>query len=127
MRIPALILAVTAGTLLSSSVSAQEDRSQPFKQESKQFADKTTKLQQERIATLKRMTEVETDLLRIGKTPPEAVLEARVLLGEAELDAAQHEADRLIALQGLVEVLKELEETAKARKAAAEVSEAAIL
>jgi membrane fusion protein (multidrug efflux system) len=50
-----------------------------------------------------------------------------VLLSEAELDAAEKEADRVAALKSLVEVLQELEETAKARKANAEGSEAPVL
>jgi len=121
MRILALIVIVAAGTFLPSA-RAQDKGNQALKS-----ADKVKELQQERIATLKAMADVETALLKTGKTSPEAVLEARVLLGEAELDAAEKESDRITVLKNLVDVLKELEQTAKARKNAAEGTEAAVL
>jgi membrane fusion protein, multidrug efflux system len=127
MRIPALILAVAAGTLLFALASAQDGGSQSSKQETRQSADKVKELQKERIATLKAMTDVETRLHQNGKASPEAVLEARVLVCEAELDAAEKESDRITVLRNLVEVLKEHEEVAKARKKSAEGTEVSVL
>jgi membrane fusion protein (multidrug efflux system) len=127
MRVFALILVVAAGTLLLTSGSAQDGGSQPGKQEGQKPADKVAELQRERIATLKTMAEVEASLYKSGKTAPDAALEARVLVCEAEFDAAEQGADRVTALKGLIAVLTELEETAKASKVAAEGTEAAVL
>jgi hypothetical protein len=124
MRIHALILAVAAGTLLLAAAGAQDGGSQPSKQAA---AGRVKELQQERIATLKAMVEVQTALHKIAKASPEDVLEARGLVCEAELDAAEKESDRIAILKNLVEVLKDLEETAKARKRSAEGTEAAVL
>jgi membrane fusion protein (multidrug efflux system) len=127
MRLPALILAVAAGTLLSVPVRAQDGEGQSSKQETRQSADKVKELLRERIATLKAMTDMETVLHKNGNGPPEAALEARVLVCGAELDAAEKESDRITVLKSLVEVLKKYEEVAKARKKSAEGTEAAVL
>ena len=127
MGIRTLILAATAGALLLAPASAQDDESQSVKQEVQKSADKVKELQQERIATLKTIVEMETALHKMGSASPESVLEARMLVCEAELDAAENESDRITILKNLVQVLKDLEESAKARKKAAEGTEAAVL
>jgi len=124
MRIHALILAVVAVTFLFVPVSAQDGEG---KQEFQKSADKVKELQQERISALKAVAEMETLLHKSGKAPPEAALEAKVLVAEAELDAAEKELDRIAILKRLVKALQQLEETARARKAAAEASEVPIL
>lgn len=124
MRIVALLLTVATGTLLMAPASAEDT---PGEQENRKSADKVNELQRERVATLKTLAEVETSLLKIGRTSPETVLEARALVCEAELDVAEKASDRITALKSLVEVLKELEGTAKARQAAAEASAAPML
>lgn len=124
MRIQALLLAVVAGAILLTLARAQDGESPRGKQET---SDKVKALQQERIATLKTMAEVETALHSIGHASPEEVLEARVLVGEAELDAAETGPDRITCLKNLVEVLKELEETANGRKNSAEGTETPVL
>lgn len=127
MRICALILALAAGTLLSAPASARDSETQSSKQVPQQSADKVKELQKERIATLKTVAEMETWLHKKGMASPEAVVEARVLVCEAELIAAEKDSDRITLLQNLVEVLKEHEELAKARKMAAEGTEVSVL
>lgn len=124
MRIVALILTVVAGVFPLALVSAEESGSKPGVEKS---ADRIKQIEQERIATLKAAAETAAALHEIGQAPTEEVLEAMVLVHEAELDAVEKEADRIAGLQGLVKVLRELEETAKARKAAARGTEAAAL
>lgn len=124
MRIYALILSVVAGTFLLAPARAQDGGSKPGKQEA---SSKVKELQQERIATLKTMTEMVSALHKIGKASPDELLEAKVLVCEAELDAAEKESDRITVLKSLVEALKDLEEIAKSRKRAAEGTEAAVL
>ena len=126
MRTPAFILAVVS-TFLVTSAGAQDGRVQPGKDEVRQSTAKVKELQQERIAALKNVAEMQLSLSTVGKATPEGVLEAKVLVWEAELDAAEKESDRRTCLKNLVEVLKELEETAKARKRNAEGTEVGVL
>lgn len=88
---------------------------------------KVRALHQERIASLKSVVEIETRLNEIGKAPPEAVLDAKVAVHEAEAAAAETQTDRIAALQQLVTALKDCEEAAKARKLAARDTESAVL
>src|SRR5690349_8651566 len=103
MRIASLILAVAACTLLLLSTGAQEGK--PESQKPVDKANKVEQLQQERIAALKTVVEVETELYKSGNASPEAVQEARIVVCEAEVDAAENEADRVAALKSLVELL----------------------
>lgn len=90
-------------------------------------ADKVKDLQKERIATLKALAEVTTKLAVNGRAPLEEALEARLLLLEAEADAAEKEADRITLYTGCVDTLKEYEKLADARKQAALGTEATVL
>jgi membrane fusion protein (multidrug efflux system) len=127
MRIPALILALASGTLLLVPSRAQDGKPPSSKQETRQASDKVKELQKERIVTLKSMAEIETLLHKNGKASSEAALEAKVLVCDAELDAAEKEPDRITVLKSLVKVLKEYEEITKARKVSAEGTEVAVL
>jgi len=69
---------------------------------------------------------VETELYKSGNASPEAVQEARIVVCEAEVDAAENEADRVAALKSLVELLTQREETAKSRKEQARATDADI-
>lgn len=127
MRIWALIVAVLAVVFLSAPASAQDAGSPPGKPAVRQIAGKIGELQKLRIVTLKALVDTETALYSIGKTSPEAVLEAKVLLHEAELAAAEKDSDRIGILQSLVDARTQQEETAKARKRNAEATEAPVL
>ncbi len=127
MRVSAGIVVVVAGVVLIAAASAQEKEAKRGKQERAKPADRVKELQQERVASLKMLVEIEASLLKTAKTTPEAVLEAKVSVCEAELEAAENDTDRIAVLKSLVDVLKELEETAKARKAAAEATEVPVL
>src|SRR5262249_23031040 len=109
MRMPALILTVVAATLLTAPASAQDRVNLPRKEQIQKSAKKVKELQKERIATLKAMADINTRLFQSGRAPFEAALEARVLLFEAELDAAEQESDRITLYKNLVDVLKEYE------------------
>lgn len=127
MRVSAGIVIVVAGMVLIAAASAQEKEAKRGKQESAKPTDRVKELQQERVANLKTLVEMEAALLKTAKTTPEAVLEAKVSVCEAELEAAENDTDRIVVLKSFVDVLKELEETAKARKAAAEATEVPVL
>jgi len=127
MRILALIVAVAAGTLLMASASPKDPENPPSKAEAQKSTDKVRALQKDRINTLKAVADLETRLYQSGKASPEAMLEARVLVCDAELDAAEKESDRITVLKSLVAELKEYEELARARKESAKGTEVAIL
>jgi hypothetical protein len=127
MGIRGLIVAVAAGILFIASAGARDGESPPSQTNFQKSNDKIKQLQKERIATLKMTVDVETHLFQIGKSSHEAVLEAKVLVCEAELDAAEKPSDRITALKSLVDVLKDCEELAKVRKNNAEGTEAGVL
>lgn len=127
MQVTARIVVVLAGMVLIAAASAQEKETKRSNQESAKPVDRAKELQKERVAILKTLVEVETSLLKNAKTTPEAMLEAKLSVCEAEFESAVQDADRIAALKGLVDVLKHLEETAKSRKAAAETTEVPVL
>jgi membrane fusion protein (multidrug efflux system) len=127
MRGLALILSVAAAVLLMLPASAQDNGEASSAEETEKSTDKVKELRRERIAALQAMAEIETSLYQKGKTSLEEVQEAKVLVCEAELDAAEKESDRIALLQNLVEVLKQYEELAKVRKQTARGTEAAVL
>jgi hypothetical protein len=127
MGIRGLIVAVAAGILFIASAGARDGESTPSQTNIQKSNDKIKQLQKERVATLKMAVDVETHLFQIGKSSQEAVLEAKVLVCEAELDAAEKKSDRITALKSLVDVLKEYEELAKVRTNIAEGTEVGVL
>lgn len=129
MRIPKLVVVVALSSYLIVAAITPERGSSAVAADAAphKFSAKVRELHQERIATLKMVVEMETRLSEIGKATPEAVLEAKVQVYEAEAAAAETPSDRIAALQRLVEVLQDCEAAAQARKAAARDTEAAVL
>jgi membrane fusion protein (multidrug efflux system) len=127
MRMPALILTVVAATLLMAVASAQDRVNLSRKEEIQKSAKKVKELQKERIATLKAMADLNARLFQSGRVSFEAALEARVMVFEAELGAAEKESDRVTLYKNLVDVLKEHEEVAKQRVKTARGTEASVL
>lgn len=119
MRISALILVAVIGTLLLFSAHAEEKNDAA--------ADRIQDLQRERISALKTMAEMQIRLFEIGKSSAGDVAEARVLVCEAELQVAANRSERIAALKKLVAVLKECENLAQARMAAAQDPESVVL
>ena len=127
MRRPALILTVMAATLLIAPASPQDGVHPSREDQTEESARKIKGLQKERIATLKEMADLNTRLFQSGHASFEAALEARVLVFEAELDAAEKESDRITLYKNLVDVLKGYEELANQRVKAARGTEASVL
>ena len=129
MRIPKLVVVVALSTYLIVAASTPERGSPAAAADvvSHKFSAKVRELHQERIATLKMVVEIETRLSEIGKASPEAILDAKVQVYEAEAAAAETPLDRITALQRLVDVLRECEAAAQARKSAARDTEASVL
>jgi len=115
MRMPALILIVMAATLPMAPASSQDKGNPPRKDQTDESAKKVKELQKERIATLKQLVDQLTTQYRNNRVSFEEVLEATLLVLKAELDAAEKEADRITVYKNTVDVLKQYEETAKAR------------
>lgn len=95
MRMFAPILTVLFSTLLMASASAQAKENLPGKEAIQKSSPKVKELQKERIAALKTMAELNTLLFQKGHASLDAALEARVLVFEAELEAAEKESDRI--------------------------------
>jgi membrane fusion protein (multidrug efflux system) len=126
MRTPALILAVVAATLLTAPASPQDRVNLSRKEQREKSARKVKDLQKERIATLKALADLNTRLFQRGRASFEAVLEARVRIFEAELDAAEKESDRITLYKNFVDVLKEYEEVANQRVKTGQGTEASV-
>jgi len=127
MRTPALILTVVAATLLLTPAGAHDRENLARKEQVQKPTKKVMELQKERIATLKAMADVNTKLFQTGRGSFEALLEARVLLFEAELDAADKESDRITLYKNLVDVLKGFEEVANQKVKTGRGTEATVL
>lgn len=127
MRKIALILTVVAVAVLTAPASPQDGESLAREQQIQKSAKKVTELQKERIATLKALADISTKLFQSGSGSFEAALEAKVLVFEAELDAAEKDPERLTLCKHLVDALKECEELAKERVKTARGTEAAVL
>ena len=115
MRMPALILTVMAATLLIAPASPQGRVNPPRKDKTEESAKKVKELQKERIATLKQMVDVISQLQGRGIVSPEEAYEARLLVLNAELDAAEKESDRITLYKNIVDELKKFENLAEAR------------
>ena len=84
-----------------------QDRVKPSpKERVEESAKKVKELQKERIATLKQMVDVNSRLQERGIASFEEVAEAKLLLLNAELDAAEKESSRITIYKSIVDVLK---------------------
>ncbi len=127
MRKPALILAVLAATLLMAPASPQ-DRVKPSpKERIEESVRKVKELQKDRIATLKQMVDLDSQLQGRGVVPFDEVVEARLLLLNAELDAAEKESDRVALYKNIVDELKKYETFAERRVKLAQVATVSVL
>jgi outer membrane protein TolC len=112
---PALILTIIAATMLIAPASPQDKVNPSRKERIEESAKKIKELQKERIATLKEMADAIAKLYQSGLVPEEEVLEARLLVHKAELDAAEKESDRITLYKNIVDELKQFETIADQR------------
>jgi hypothetical protein len=127
MRMPSLILTVLAAALLMAPAIPQ-DRVKPSpKERVEESAKKVKELQKERIATLKQMVDADIRLEGRGIIPFDEVVEARLLLLNAELDAAEKESDRVTLYKNIVDELKKYETYAERRVKLAQVATVSVL
>ena len=113
MRKPALVLAVMAATLLTAPASPQDKVNPPRKDKTEESAKKIKEIQRERIATLKQLVDVYSRRRERRQASFEEVAEARLLLLNAELDAAEKGSSRITLYKSIVDVLKEGEKFAE--------------
>jgi outer membrane protein TolC len=92
-----------------------------------QSAKKIKGLQKERIAVLKEMADQTSELFKHGQVPFDAALDARLLVFEAELDAAEKEADRMTLYKNIVDTLQQYEKVADGRVKAGQGTQASLL
>jgi len=124
MRMPALI--VLAATLLVAPAIPQDKANLP-KGQAEESAKKIKELQKERIATLKEVVDHSFTMFKNAQVSYEEVLEAQILLLNAELDATEKESDRIALYKKSLEALKSYEDVAKARAEAARGTATAVL
>jgi outer membrane protein TolC len=115
MRVSALLLTVAAATVLAAPAHARDRVNLPLKEPAEESAKKIKELQKERIATLKELVDVLTKLAQNGRVEIGEALEARLLLLNAELGAAEKGADCIALYKKAIDALKEYEELADAR------------
>jgi membrane fusion protein (multidrug efflux system) len=127
VRMPALLLTALVLALLIAPAHGQDGPPAAGGGAAQPPSAKTKELQKERIAVLKTLVTLQDKLFQSGRGPFDSVLQARTQLFEAELDAAESQADRLTLCQNLVDTLKAYETTASERVKAARETEAAVL
>lgn len=90
-------------------------------------AKKVKELRKERIAILKELVDQATRAFQSARASYEEVLEAQMLLLQAELDAAEKESERIAIYQMAIDALKQSEKLAAARVQAGRGTQAAVL
>lgn len=126
MRTSALIPSVMA-MLLIAPAGAQDQANPPPSQQRPESATKVKGLQAERLAILNSLTEQLGKLYESGQVEVDEVIEARVQLFQAGLDAAETQSDRLTLYKNIVKELKRYEEIAQARMEAGQGLATAVL
>ncbi len=114
MKLMGLVLTVVSCGLLIAVGNSQDAAVNAQKEQQIETAKRVKELRATRIATLKSMTELVTRRYQNAMTSADELYEAKLLLLNAEVDAAETDSDRMKLLQGIVEVMKEYEETAEA-------------
>src|SRR5579884_2355593 len=104
METRVLILTDLAATLLTAPASPQDKDNPAHENRIKGSAKKIKELQKEQIGTLKEMTDQATVQFQNARISYEPVIEARLLLLKAELDAVDKEADRITILKNFVDL-----------------------
>ncbi len=127
MRMPALILTVMAATLLVGPARPQDNVKPPRKEPTPESAKKVKELRKERVAVLKELTDQLTQLYQRARVEIDVLLEARVQLVQAEVDAAEKLSDRLAFYKNLVEELRQYEKIAQGRAEAGRGAMTAVL
>jgi len=111
-------------------VAGPQDKARPDpkdKERAEESAKKVKELQKERIAALKEVVQLAGHLYQSGRAEYAEVLDARLLLLEAELDAAEKESDRVALYEKAIAALKEYEKWATARVEGGRGTQAAVL
>jgi membrane fusion protein (multidrug efflux system) len=127
MRLPIVMLAVVAVIVSIALATAQDSADAPRQPQAPERAKTVEELRQERIAALQQLTEQLTQLYQNARVQIDSLLEARVQLYEAQLDAAQKPSDRHALAKNLVKELKQYEQIAQGRVAAARATTADVL
>jgi hypothetical protein len=140
MRMPSRILTVLAATLLMAPANPQDkvnkaleelpppEGLRPVKKQIEEPVKTVKELQKERITTLKQLADITNQMFQRGNVRSfEEVLEARLLVLEAELDAAEKESDRITLYKNIVDVLKEYETIADRMVKIAKGTQATVL
>ena len=112
MKMPAIVLIGLTATLFLTAAGSQE-KIDSRRAEIDELVKKTTVLQGERIATLRDVLDMSVHLAAKGRAEVTEVLEARMALLRAELDAAEKNSDRIAYCKKALESLKEDEQLAK--------------
>lgn len=106
---------------------AKDDKEPSRKEQIEESAKKIKELQKERIATLKEMADQATHLYQSGRVSFEPVLEARLQLLKAELDAAEKESERITLHKKFVDAMKDYETWTEERVKSARGTAATVL
>jgi septum formation topological specificity factor MinE len=114
LRIKARRLEIETTILSGAPISPQDKKNPPVKEQGDASAQKIKELRKERIATLKKLVDQVASDFKSTKGSYEKVLDAQLLLLQAELDAAEKEAERIALYGKVIDVLKKHEELAKA-------------
>ncbi|HXD88024.1 MAG TPA: hypothetical protein VN641_16170 [Urbifossiella sp.] len=127
MRIPMPILVVMVAALLVSPASPHEGAASLTMEQTDDSIKKVKELKKERIAVLREMSDLLAKLFVAGRVPYGELGEGRRLLTEAEVEAANTDAERVELYKKLVAALKQDESLAETRYKAGRDTHATIL
>jgi hypothetical protein len=130
MKMPALILVAAAASLSAAPASPKDGASPPTKEQIKASEQKIAELQKKRIAILKDQVDDVTQVVALPRASGDyfgEAVEGTLLLLQAELGAAEKEADRISLYKKAAGSLKKYEELANDQVKAGNTAGATVL
>jgi hypothetical protein len=119
------VLSVVAGALLAPPV--PEKVNPTPKEQIEESMKRLKELRQQRIATLKETADQMEALYKNARESVDALIDAKQLLLQAELEGAEKESDRIALYQKYVQTMGEYEALAESKRQAARGTLAAVL
>jgi hypothetical protein len=126
MKMRTLILVAATVIVPVASVRSQ-DGVVPAREPAETSAQKIKNLQKERIATLKELVDGLDVLVKAARADFGELLEARLLLLQAELNAAEKGEERIALYKKTIDSFNQYEEWAKERVRAARANQTIVL
>ena len=127
MTLPVLILVAMAANPVAPTANPRDGLKPPAKEQIEASARKIKELQKERIDALEAAVDIQNTLFIKARGPFRDVMEARLLLLQAQLDMAEKRADRIALYKKAIGTVQDLEKIAAAHVKRGTETEASVL